>query len=306
MEKSINDFDKFVMEHISDSTQEQSELDEDDHIETNIFQQKSEQVYENNGWFNFNLDLIQKKFYEKMIRSWYQSNKSDLNIMVFGNTGVGKSTLLNLLLEKEHFKTGRGKAITKEISKESCIKSDVTVNFYDVPGLNDSEGNDKHYLKEISNLIPKINIILFCFDLRRDRFEKNDYQMIDALNKGYGNTLWDKTIIVGLRANKVEKDEADTMLIEWQNEFYKITKREKPIPILLAGENERVLFGDVTWFDDLWLKMFMISDNDSQPAMLKIGFDMLYDTMITDENAKKRIFEKIQTSKSNVWSCTVL
>jgi len=89
-------------------------------------------------------------FIKNAIDKWYCSGKRDLNVMVFGKTGIGKSTLLNSLFQQpDLFKTGDLDTTTIEIEKITCLINGVPINFYDTPGLLDDKNNDKVYFEKI-------------------------------------------------------------------------------------------------------------------------------------------------------------
>ena len=111
-----------------------------------------------------------------------------INILLLGETGSGKSTLINLLLEeKKSLKGGHGKSTT---SKNILVykKSNLAIRFYDVKGIED-ESTFKNYIKILNEL------------------NGNEHTSSDGLNaifylKSYGeNTVikeYDKKIIAEL------------------------------------------------------------------------------------------------------------
>ena len=80
-----------------------------------------------------------------------ETNKSgsspQLNVMVVGRTGTGKSTLINKLLEDRVAETSDASVGTLQIEKKSSDKSFIT--FYDTRGLELDSKAQKQSLKEI-------------------------------------------------------------------------------------------------------------------------------------------------------------
>src|ERR1051326_3646283 len=77
-------------------------------------------------------------------------NKAQLNIMLAGRVGVGKSTLVNAVFGEEIAETGVGPSITQNIHRYS--RPDMPISVYDTPGIELGVEADliaKTYLTEI-------------------------------------------------------------------------------------------------------------------------------------------------------------
>jgi predicted GTPase len=89
------------------------------------------------------------------------------SIIVVGKTGAGKSSLLNKLICKDHFKTSDDiESCTEEVkSLSSRVKARIYVNrdrsnvreipynltVFDTPGIGDIRGRSKRFLNEIAS-----------------------------------------------------------------------------------------------------------------------------------------------------------
>src|SRR5690625_2989354 len=65
------------------------------------------------------------------------TDRGHMNILIAGRTGVGKSTLINTVFQKNLAETGQGRPVTKgtrEITKEG-----VPITIFDTRGLEMSE-----------------------------------------------------------------------------------------------------------------------------------------------------------------------
>ena len=62
-----------------------------------------------------------------------QKNMTNLNVMIFGITGVGKSTLINNVFNENLAEIGVGRPVTLHIRKYS--KEGFPLSIYDSPGL---------------------------------------------------------------------------------------------------------------------------------------------------------------------------
>ena len=96
--------------------------------------------------------FINSKNQEKLINNEDNNNfPVFINILLLGETGSGKSTLINLLLEeKKSLEGGHGKSTT---SKNILVykKSNLAIRFYDVKGIED-ETTFKNYIKILKDL----------------------------------------------------------------------------------------------------------------------------------------------------------
>ena len=81
-------------------------------------------------------------------------------MVLFGETGHGKSTLGNAILGKEAFKCNDTmQSVTKEVYGDYGEGKNKNIFIIDTPGINDSQGKDNEYLKNISIFLKKRNDI---------------------------------------------------------------------------------------------------------------------------------------------------
>ena len=104
---------------------------------------------------------------EEDVKEWFEI-ASKITIMVTGETGVGKSTLLNALVGHPVFETGRSKkqAVTTHVTEHKCVKGDVEIVAIDCPGLHDGTDNEAVYLQEMYDRINAhggVNLLFFFF-----------------------------------------------------------------------------------------------------------------------------------------------
>jgi len=97
------------------------------------------------------------------------------NVVVFGQTGVGKSSLINMMVRQEIAKVSSQAAGCTPSIQDYRIKSDAgdTYTFWDTPGLNEAEGGNvpaQEAFKHLYRLVGQcaINIIIYC--VRGSRF----------------------------------------------------------------------------------------------------------------------------------------
>lgn len=131
---------------------------------------------------------------------------NNLNLVVMGKTGAGKSTLVNAVLEEDLAPTGSGQAVTRAIkrySKHMRISLNHTdragtyrmieknINLYDTVGLEIDSAITRKTLRETKDLIKKaqadedendITLVWFCVNWRSSRFESYEVELIRSLS----------------------------------------------------------------------------------------------------------------------------
>ena len=132
----------------------------------------------------------------------------NIDIIVMGKTGAGKSTLINTVLEEELAPTGTGQAVTRQNKVYSKIMMlpvaadgkgqygmiDCRLNMYDTVGLEIDDSITNTTLKEIRKHIEEarinmnsddIHLVWFCVNDRSNRFESYELELIRKLSIDY-------------------------------------------------------------------------------------------------------------------------
>ena len=128
----------------------------------------------------------------------------NINILICGKTGVGKSTLINAVFGSEYAKVDQGKPVTQKIKK--IHKSDSPLNLYDSRGLEckDYEKiledlkkflNSKRNTNDISK---QIHLAWICIDENLRRVETAEIEL--------GKLLKDKEVPYTVVITKVMND----------------------------------------------------------------------------------------------------
>ena len=138
-------------------------------------------------------------------------NKSlSANILVVGKSGVGKSSLLNYLFDKEVEKTGSGFPVTDYgvYRHEYQYDEQFKVNIYDSWGLEAGRADkwrkmliDKVHEHDRMEINEWFNTIIYCTSVVADRFEDFEINIINELREKKNN------VIVAITHCKSEDDE---------------------------------------------------------------------------------------------------
>ena len=182
------------------------------------------------------------------------NNKKQIEVLITGTTGVGKSTLINGLAGKHVAETENDllSVESKKVSSYTVNVSDVTAEkgeggidavLWDSPDLQGSSESGYSELKQ------KFDKIIYCIDSSATRSSgltaadvaENDLSAINKLTFTFGSDWWKRSIFVMTRANvlesalKVKPDlekRFDNKLREW---------RERIVGTLIAtGVPEKV------------------------------------------------------------------
>jgi uncharacterized protein (DUF697 family)/GTP-binding protein EngB required for normal cell division len=133
------------------------------------------------------------------------------NILIIGQTGVGKSTLINAIFRKPLAAAGTGRPVTKVIEKFE--DPDVPVTLYDTKGveLGDSKNRViREFKKEISRRRKgppeeHIHLLWYCMDAGQARVQDYDVDIIKALSEEVPVILVMTQVIDDERADELER-----------------------------------------------------------------------------------------------------
>ncbi len=180
-------------------------------------------------WETIDLTNYEKSFHNREIIAFNQQllrlKEKKIRIGTYGKSGVGKSSVLNSLLNKDIFKTDIINGTTKEIQSETLTLKDQTINSLE---LLDSPGFDFCNIKfpdKVYSCINHSDLILFIVsgDLNR-----NELREIGSFIKD------GKKIIVIL--NKIDQFNKNELKEIIENIKFKLPK-DLNIPIIINNEN---------------------------------------------------------------------
>ncbi|MBR3039643.1 MAG: 50S ribosome-binding GTPase [Lachnospiraceae bacterium] len=163
---------------------------------------------------------------------------ANLNVMVLGKTGVGKSTLINNLFNENFADTGIGKPVTDQI--KAFTKEGVPLTIYDTPGL--ELGGGKSYdslLDQVSKVIKDkaksgdveqaIHCILYCVNANSHRFEDKEIEFIKKFSEE--NQRYEIPVIVVVTQTHSKK-EAEALIASIKQENLNVCQI---VPVLASS-----------------------------------------------------------------------
>ena len=183
-----------------------------------------------NWWENIKLTNFEKNYFNEDIISFnqqlYRLNEKIIRVGVYGKAGVGKSTILNTILNKNFFKTDIINGSTKETElKTISLKKGLIkiIELIDFPGFDIYTINNTNK-KNISLL--NLDLILFIVtgDLNRNELSELDYLISNGK----------KVIIIFNKIDIWTYEELKTILINIKHKL----PNDKKIPIIIHSEKK--------------------------------------------------------------------
>ncbi len=107
--------------------------------------------------------------------------KSGINVLIVGKPNVGKSSLLNFLLQKERAIVTDVAGTTRDTIEDSFLLDDVKINLIDTAGIHDTADKvEKIGVDKAKNLIKQADIVLFLVDSSRE-FSTEDNEIFESI-----------------------------------------------------------------------------------------------------------------------------
>ena len=206
-------------------------------------------------------------------------SKETFGILVIGDTGSGKSTLINNIFGEEVAKVGKTTySETKQIACHKGIVQKIPVRIYDTPGLGDTGDNhqvEKAHLEAIQEVVKKeeIALVIFCFKMIETRMSSGNIRTFKIYHKEL-QLDWKKVIIALTFADIVPHFERDapptdvyqSKLKQWKDHIGEVL-REK-VGVVVSDEDLRIhpvtkeyatkLPDGEEWFTPLWLSVMEV------------------------------------------------
>ncbi len=232
------------------------------------------------------------------IEEW-ESKSKNINILVAGKTGVGKSTLVNGIVGREVAKQGDTLAPeTSEVTAHTTREGDITVNVFDSPGLQDGTENEAKYLADMKQKCADLDLAVYCMRMSETRVPEGgpDMKAIKLLNETFGHDIWKNTVFLLTFANDVvvsaelEADDPrqyfDKQLQSWETLIRDRLHINVGVPkeivdgiiIIPAGHKNEPLLpdsasiaGESHWLSRVWLKALGVTKPQAQLALIKLN-----------------------------------
>ena len=197
--------------------------------------------------------------------SSFQSNQTganhpNLDILVCGRSGVGKSSLVNSLLGREVCRVGDPGLEVDYDSLKGCttcteqksltLENGIHIGFYDSPGLQDGNNDEKAYLDDMYSKCKDVDLFLYCMDMTDSRFQIEEADAINMITQKFGPAIWTRCVLVLTKANLVSAQAKhaktppalyyENMFSNKQAKFLSVLDGKAPVnlPVLAAGHHQ--------------------------------------------------------------------
>ena len=266
-------------------------------------------------------DLLKLANDTEYFKKLFESAKN-IQILIIGKTGAGKSTLINGLIGEEVAEVFAGlltSGVSTEITPYSKRIGGICVEVFDSPGLHDGSGNEKQYLDDLYEKCCDVDLVMFAIRLGDNRFVPNnpDAQALVKFTARFGANIWKRTIVIITCCNLAEDLNPSTksMSAGKKKEFFRkliddyravihktltddanvppsIVERVKVIPT--GHEFAEKLMDETLWFSNFWLEcLTAVQTREGRATMIKINAKRFKsDKTVTKSDFSKPIDEQ--------------
>src|SRR5260370_2509980 len=116
--------------------------------------------------------------FSKVLERIEEEKNAPLKVAIMGQTGVGKTSLVNALFNAQ-LKKGPVEPTTQEIMELEFKKDGHKLSFYDLPGIGESKGKDIEYIRGYRQKLIESDVVLWAIHVDSRSFVYD----LDALNK---------------------------------------------------------------------------------------------------------------------------
>ena len=224
--------------------------------------------------------------------------KEGINTVIIGRPNVGKSSILNALLNEDKAIVTDIPGTTRDVVEGSIRVNGILVNFLDTAGIRETDNKvEKIGVDKSLSLIDKADLILLVLN-NNDKFTKEDEELLDK-------TKNKKRIIV------INKIDLDTKLDKEFSDSVKISANEDVEPLLKKinelFELDKINNGDMTYLSNIRTinllkqakkvskELITSLDNDLPIDMLEIDIRNILDLLgeITGQKYDNELIDRL-------------
>ena len=202
-------------------------------------------------------EIIKNQINEKIKNYKFAENLKHFNILILGRSGIGKSTLVNSILElegtPEAAPTGIGKAVTYGEPEGYVSDKKKGLRLWDSQGIDKEKNNIANVVQTVENLINEASInndpdkfihcIWYC--VSGQRFEISERESLIELMKIYDD---DSLPIIVVYTEAYSAEDANAVSEEIRNILKEKIQKIKEINICkVVAKKKEIVFGEKTF-----------------------------------------------------------
>jgi len=137
-----------------------------------------------------------------------------MDIIIWGETGEGKSTLINVLCGAQVAEAGRNPAgVTKEIKSYDCTVNGCAVRLWDLPGAGDKDVPAYRTMEALAIAFQNKKVAgLLLLSSRSDRMPLGAQLVAKMMEMSFTTRdKWASVVLVGTKNDKYEKDRSGSI-----------------------------------------------------------------------------------------------
>ena len=183
-------------------------------------------------------------------------------ILIAGQTGVGKSETVNSLFGKQVAKTNEFEPETKVVTSFEGTYNKVNYTIYDTPGLGEwnrgEAGLDEQYLSLMREQCPSPDVLWYVLRLDDRRVRAEDAKVLQLIDQNFGDTIWDRTMIVFTHADNVSKPKDFQRIFEGRTESVNdviaevIAEKSQGLPAVAVANKQKHTPDGANWLGELF------------------------------------------------------
>jgi tRNA modification GTPase len=152
--------------------------------------------------------------------------KSGIPVAIIGKPNVGKSTLLNILLNEDRAIVSEIPGTTRDAIEDTMIINGVCFRFIDTAGLREAKDRIEHIgIERTYEKIAKASIIIYLFDISEDNIDDIKNAVSDIRAKAGDASK--KIILVANKTDKlIEEPKGFKDIVEFDTIFISAKRRE--------------------------------------------------------------------------------
>ena len=151
-------------------------------------------------------EIVMKTMKQALKKAQIGGPAMDIQIIVVGKTGAGKSALINSIIDLEREiarEGGETNRCSEAVQKYYCsdVVPGVNVTVIDTPGLQDIHQKEQSYIQEMKSKCGEVTLVLYCMKMTDHRLTNDDKVVMQKLYHAFGPKFWERVVFVLTFAN---------------------------------------------------------------------------------------------------------